>query len=128
MALTASDKISPMAKRYRMDVSEIRPLVSGHGYCLASDHITVDGKRVGFMYRLEPESAEDSGWTFLSGMESQEYIDEPGNSALYDVNTIANYDPTIIPYLTDPVGCAYGRDPDELEFRLEPMPDDLRDN
>jgi hypothetical protein len=34
---------------------------------------------------------------FLSGLESQEYLDEPGNSALYNVNTIANYDPTIIP-------------------------------
>jgi hypothetical protein len=117
-----------MAKHYRLEASEIRPLVSGHGYCLPSDHITVHGRRVGFMYCQEPDAEGDSGWVYLSGLESQEYLDEPSNSALYDVNTIANYDPTIIPYLTDPVGVAYARDPDEPEFRLEPMPDHLRDH
>jgi hypothetical protein len=33
----------------------------------------------------------------FSGDESQAYTDDPGKWALYDVNTIANYDPTIIP-------------------------------
>ena len=117
-----------MTKRYRLDASEFRTLVVGHGFCLASDHITVDGMRVGFMYREEPDSSDDSGWVFLSGLESQEYLDEPSNLALYDLNTIANYDPAIVPFLEDPVGSAYGRDPGEPEFRLESMPDHLRDH
>lgn len=41
---------SPMVKRFRLDASEIRQIVTGHGFCMASDHITVEGKRVGFMY------------------------------------------------------------------------------
>jgi Protein of unknown function (DUF2185) len=48
----------------------------------------------------------------------------PDNWALYDVNTIANYDPTIIPYLDSPVGSAFGRDADGV-WRAEPMPTDL---
>lgn len=115
-----------MVKRFRIDASEIRQIAAGHGACMASNHITVEGKQVGYMYRQEPSSSADSGWVFLSGEESQDYLDDPSNLAFYDVNTIANYDPSIIPLLTAPIGTAYGRDPDHLEFRIEPMPDHLR--
>ena len=69
----------------------------------------MDGKSVGFMYRDPSRNDIDSGWTFLSGDETQEYLDDPGNLGLYDVNTIANYDPTIIPYLDAPVLSAFER-------------------
>ena len=77
------------------------------------------------MYRQKPSSTGDSGWVFFSGEESQDYLDDPSHLALYDVNTIANYDPSITPMLTAPFGSAYGRGPDDLEFHLEPMPDEL---
>ncbi len=114
-----------MAKRFCLDASEIRQIATGHGYCVASDHITVEGKRVGFMYRQEPTGSGDSGWVLLSGEELQEYLDDPNNLALYDVNTIANYDTSIVPLLTAPVGSAFRRDPDDTEFHLEPIPDYL---
>lgn len=117
-----------MVKRFCLDASEIRRIASGHGACMASDHITVEGKPVGFMYRQEPSNQADSGWVFLSGDESQDYLDDPRNLAFYDVNTIANYDPSIIPLLTAPIGSAYVRDPDNLEFRIEPIPDHLRNH
>jgi hypothetical protein len=69
------------------------------GGCIASDRITIDGARVGLLVRDPPERDEDSGWVFLSGDEPQEYLDNADNLAVYDVNTIANYDPSIIPYL-----------------------------
>ena len=56
------------------------------------------------MYREEPDDEVDSGWQFFSGTETQDYIDDARNSAFYDVNTIANYDPAIIPYLNYPIG------------------------
>ena len=115
-----------MVKRFRLDTSEIRQIAKGRGSCIASDHITVEGKRVGFMYRQEPTGAGDSGWVFLSGEESQDYLDNSNHLALYDVNTIANYDPSIIPLLTASVGSAYGRDPGDPEFHLDPVPDHLR--
>jgi hypothetical protein len=61
------------------------------------------------MYREQTESVLDSGWRFFSGAEGQDYADNPDNFALYDVNTIANYDLTIIPYLDQPVGIAWGK-------------------
>jgi len=68
-----------------------------YGACVATDMITVEGHRVGFMYREKADDAVDSGWRFLSGHESQEYMDDAENHAVYDINTIANYDPEIIP-------------------------------
>jgi hypothetical protein len=56
------------------------------------------------MYRDEPSDDTDSGWRFLSGTESQEYVDDPENWAIYDLNTIANYDMAIIEYLELPIG------------------------
>lgn len=114
-----------MSKRFRLSPIQIRPLATGHGSCIASDHITVDGKRVGFMYRQAPERTDESGWVFFSGEESQAYLDDAANLELYDVNTIANYDPAIIPLLTAPVGTAYGRDREETDFHLTPMPSEL---
>ncbi len=69
------------------------------GYCYASDMITVDGHCVGFMHREEREEEGDSGWRFYSGLENEEYVEDPHNIMMFDVNYIANLDPAIIPYL-----------------------------
>jgi hypothetical protein len=90
-------------KTYKKPASEIKRLIPYMGGCIAPDTITVQGLPVRFMYRAEPSNDIDSGWQFFSGTESQEYIDDSNNSAIYDVNTIANYDPAIIPYLHYPV-------------------------
>lgn len=98
-------------KRFKIRSEEIRPLVSGRGGCYAPDHITVDGHLVGYMYRERADGDfSDSGWRFFSGLESDEYANEPDNIAIYDVNTIANYDPAIIPLLDAPTGSAFARD------------------
>ena len=101
-----------MTKRFALAASEIKPLAEGRGSCIASDRITVAGQGVGFMYREVPANDLDSGWRFLSGEESQEFADDPANFALYDVNTIANYDPGIIAHLDAPAFSAFARDAD----------------
>ncbi|MGH9523265.1 MAG: DUF2185 domain-containing protein [Terriglobales bacterium] len=82
-----------MPKIFRLKPRDIKLIVPGMGSCLASDRITVDGKPVGFMYR---EAPDNSGWRFFSGDESQAYLEVPENLLMYYVNTIANYDPTIV--------------------------------
>ena len=99
-------------KRFLLSSEAIRPdLAPGRGSCFATDLITVEGKRVGLMYREDPDNDVDSGWRFFAGTESQDYVDDPENLALYDVNTIANYDRDIIPLLDAPVGSAFERHP-----------------
>ena len=87
------------SKNFRIPASQIKPLVVGKGSCIASDRITVDGQLVGFMYREMPGDDLDSGWRFFAGDESQAYADDQEHFEIYDVNTIANYDPGIVAML-----------------------------
>ena len=96
-------------KKFHLAASEIRPVATGYGSCFATDMITVDGRRVAFMYREAPDNDVDSGWRFMSGFESEDYMDDPANHGVYDVNTIANYDPEIVQFLDAPVGSAFER-------------------
>lgn len=85
---------------------------------MASDKIAVNGELVDFMYRVKPDFEHDSGWRFMSGTEDQEYADNADNWAIYDVNTIVNYDPAIIPYLNEPVGTELERIKGTVRFEL----------
>jgi len=85
-------------------------LAPGYGVCFATDMITVEGRRVAFMYREAPDRDVDSGWRFTSGFEDDEYMGNADNHGLYDVNTIANYDPDIIQFLDSPIGSAFERE------------------
>ena len=69
------------------------------------------------MYREQPDNDIDSGWRFLSGAESQEYADDPDNWAIYDLNTIANYDRSIVPHLDAEPGAEFERVPGTDRFR-----------
>lgn len=106
-----------MAQKFGLGADDIKPLATGRGACLASDMITCDGKGVGFMYRATPDRPEDSGWRFMAGLEDQDYMDDPANHGVYDVNTIANYDPSIVPFLDERQGSVFERPPGAVTFR-----------
>jgi hypothetical protein len=72
------------------------------------------------MVREAPDNRTDSGWRFSAGTESQPYMDDPSNSGVYDVNTIANYDPEIVPLLASPVGTVLVRWPPGSPLGPEP--------
>ena len=112
--------MNPPQKQFRITAEHIRQLAPDKGACFATDRITVDGMPVGYMFREEPDKEPFSGWTFMAGDESQEYADDPNNWAIYDVNTVCNYDPAIIPYLDAPYGSAFGRVEGTDGFEEEP--------
>lgn len=110
-------------KSYALRIGDIKPLLDWEGPegCLATDRITVDGCKVGYMYREQPdEGVPDSGWRFTAGDESDAYMEDAGNSGIYALNTICNYDPDILPLLHAPYGTAYLRD-ESGAFREEPF-------
>jgi len=72
------------------------------------------------MIREEPNNDLDSGWQFFSGSEDQDYLDDTDNSNIYDVNTIANYDRAIIPYLDLPIGTQLERIRGTEKFQIIP--------
>ena len=114
----------PREKPWKLSQPEMRPLLrdwEGPEGCFATDHITVLGKPVGYCYREKPDGKyPDSGWRFFSGEESGEYVNDPHNVGVYQLNTICNYDPDILPLLTAPYGSAYARGEDG-KFYAEPF-------
>ncbi|MCF6191014.1 MAG: DUF2185 domain-containing protein [Cocleimonas sp.] len=99
-----------MSKKFKLKAEDIKDLAKNRGGCIATDEILVKGRKVGYMYRDEPHNEMDSGWCFLAGDESDEYMDTTENHGVYDVNTIANYDPDIIKFLDYPEGSYFLRD------------------
>ena len=101
-----------MCKLFKKKASEIKRLIPPMGYCFATNLITVSGEKVGYMYREMPakDKAQDSGWRFFSGEETDECANDSKNVSMYEVNTIANYDPDIIPLVDSNYGVAFGRD------------------
>ena len=105
-----------MPKNFKLSKDQIKPLAVGYGGCIATDRITVDGLPVRFMYREAPDNRVDSGWRFMSGFEGAAYMDDAANHGAYDINTIANYDPSIIPFLDAPEGSVFERTPESECF------------
>ena len=105
-----------MSDRFKLTKEQIRPLAIGRGACIASNRITEEGFPVRFMYREAPDNEIDSGWRFLSGFEDDAYMADPANHQIYDVNTVANYDPSIIPLLDAPLGRAFEKTPESEVF------------
>mgnify|MGYP000128683966 FL=1 len=92
------------------DVKHLLPDWKGADGCIATNRITVEGYKVGYCYREEPDGGWDSGWRFTAGDESEAYMDDPNNAGIYKLNTICNDDPDIIPLLNTPAPCAFERD------------------
>ena len=92
------------------DVKSLLPDWRGADGCIATNRITVEGRKIGYCYREEPDGGWDSGWRFTAGDESDEYMDDPNNAGIYKLNTICNDDPDIIPLLNTPAPCAFERD------------------
>lgn len=84
--------------------------------CMVSDKITKEGSKIGYMYREQPdEGMPDSGWRFLAGDESDEYLSNPDNIHVFALNTVCNYDKAIIPYLHSSTGSKFIRVGDKFE-------------
>ncbi|MDE6476113.1 MAG: DUF2185 domain-containing protein [Erysipelotrichaceae bacterium] len=82
---------------------------NGEG-CIVSDKITKEGYKVGYMVREKPmDTYPDSGWRFMAGNEDEEYMNNPENHHIFDINTVCNYDRDIISYLYADIGSEYIR-------------------
>lgn len=98
--------------------------------CAASRYITEKGYRVGFMRRflIDREGGHelhgDSGWLFMSGMESRDFLSDPMNIEICRLNTICNIDSDVVPFLTEPFNTVVIR---RTDGRLHVEPGDPSD-
>ena len=125
-------RIPEKKKKLKLAAEHIKVLAPDLGACFATDLVTCKGLLVGYMYREKPDFEDDSGWRFLAGTETQDYMDQADNHGIYDCNTLANYDPSIILFLNKPIGSAFYRDEKTNQFVTDqngaPNPDEHADN
>lgn len=99
-------------KKYKIPKSIMEDLFEtkdSHTGCFATDRIIVDGAEIRFMYREMPLDNQDSGWRFMAGDEDDEYMNDTSKSGIYHLNTLCNYEPSILKFLDEPYGSMFIR-------------------
>lgn len=103
-------------KQYKLGPADIRMVLTGYeggdkAACIASDRITVDGCPAGYLYREAPldPNGPDSGWRIFSGDEDDAYLADATHFDFFHLNTVCNYDVSILALLNAPYGTAYRR-------------------
>lgn len=88
------------------------------GYVLAPKNVIDSRKNILYMYREKPDNTYDSGWRIFSGDESDEYVNNPHNIGMYDISTISELYPDILPYLNMPIGSVLERNANDSDFTV----------
>ncbi len=55
---------------------------------------------------------------FFSGDETEEYVNDPENIGIYDIQTITEIDPDVLPLLESPVGSMFEREEETEPFKV----------
>jgi hypothetical protein len=80
-------------------------------FCIVSNKILRDNERVGLLYRSEPMKLDngktDSGWNFLTGNESEAYLNNPDNLTYTTLGKVLNLNDAFIRFLDEPEGSEY---------------------
>lgn len=84
--------------------------------CFVTKRVLDGGARVGYLYREPPDSKDDSGWRIMAGDETDEYMDDPHNSAYVSLGAVLGRDDSFRDLLETPAPCAYARDAETGRF------------
>jgi hypothetical protein len=80
-------------------------------FCIVSNKILMDNERIGLLYRNEVIKLEngrtDSGWCFMSGNESEAYLNNPENFTFTTLGKVLNLNDAFIQFLDEPEGSEY---------------------
>lgn len=86
------------------------------GGLMVSKMVVDDNIKPGFMYREKRTRREDSGWRIFTGLETEEYTNNPDNMGIYNPSTILSIDPSIKDILLKGIGSVYERSGDDREW------------
>ena len=78
--------------------------------CFVTNNILYESKSVGYLYREEPDQEDDSGWRFTTGTETDEYMDDSGNTNYVSIGAVLREDDSIVNLLEREYGVAFAKD------------------
>lgn len=90
--------------------------------CFVTNRVIVDGEQVGFLYREEPDREEDSGWRFMCGDESDDYMDSAKNIQLVSLGAVLSCDDRVLSLLDHAAPVAFQWDTASKTFVIAEMP------
>lgn len=104
------------AKKYYEPTINRMNLLNSMAY--VSKKILEEGWKVGYMCRDEGVNENDSGWQFMAGNETDEYVADYKNIELLRIHEICQLDPDIFNYIDNPIGTKFIRI-SSSEFELD---------
>jgi hypothetical protein len=86
---------------------------------MVSDDV-LDKQDFNFMVREEPTEEEgDSGWTILSGYETDEYVNNPDNLQFISLGVLLNIDDSILSFINEEPYCAFERNEEGHFYKID---------
>jgi hypothetical protein len=82
---------------------------SDEKYALVSKKYLEKDAVIRFLYRQEPDRDEDSGWRMFTGLENDEYANDPENIKIINIGYLLNKDPGLLEPLKNGYGVAFER-------------------
>lgn len=84
--------------------------------CFVTHRVLYDGAAIGYLYREEPDTEEDSSWRIMCGDESEEYMDSSDNISFVSLGAVLREDDRIVELLEAPIGSVFGFDSEADSF------------
>ena len=81
--------------------NNIAPMPNG---CIASNNLLSEKGELKWCFRESPINSMDSGWRFLSDIDTDEYLADANNSSVCDLNSVIQIEPAILSIINLPVG------------------------
>ena len=87
-----------------MSTQKFTKFIKDSGGCLVSRNI-IDGRgHIKWVRRERSANPVDTGWRILSDIDTDDFLNEPGNLIVASFNSIANLEPALIGIYNLPVG------------------------
>jgi len=83
---------------------------SSEKYAVVSKMCMEKNSVIRFMYREKPDRNEDSGWRMFTGLEDDDYSNDPENLKLVNVGYLLSKDPTLLTPLKKGYGAVFERE------------------
>lgn len=90
-----------------INMKKDKNIVNSLGYCFVSNLIIQQKQEIGYMYKEFPDDDDDSGWRFFSGNETEDYMNNPDNFAIYSVESIISIDERITQFINSDFGSEF---------------------
>ena len=82
----------------------MKKYVENAGSCIVTKSILNGETKFRWLFREEPLNNIDTGWMAFGDSDNDEYVNDPKNLSVVDLNTLINIEPTILNVYEMPVG------------------------